>query len=166
MKAFWVLSLTSRLISSLISTMTLSAAALIATGGAFGAVLRSPMGEEADYALDKGGSRTSNLISKGSGNGLVDQDLPDHEFGPSYGTLMNYQLVVKIQGTYTGSMRFVFPDEYFTPQFMVDLRQNGTFETRDYKMKHEGRGDARTLDGGTYPQCDRILMYDIKNAFS
>ena len=124
---------------------------------------RDPMGETADYALDKNGARTSSLITKGFGEGIVDQFLPNHENGPSYGVLVSYELVVKLQGTKKGSMRFIFPDEYFTPQFMPDLRKNGTFETSDYKMKHEGMGSTTTLDGGDYKDCDKVMMYDIKD---
>jgi hypothetical protein len=45
---------------------------------------------------------------------------------------------------------------------MSNLRQNGTYETPDYKMRHEGYADVRNLDGSVYPNCDKILIYDVK----
>lgn len=127
-----------------------------------GRVAHNPIGEHADYMLDKSSGRTSSLIASGSGAGFIDEFLPDYEHGPSYPVNITYDLMVRLQGPVKGSLVIPMPEAYFTPEFMVALRATGHFETPDFKMIYEGTADARTLDGGVYPKCDKVLLYDIK----
>lgn len=123
---------------------------------------RDPVGERANYMLDKNASRTSGMVVSGKASGYVDEFLPNHPDGPSYSVKLDYEFVVSLMGTYKGSMKMVFADEFFSPAFMQELRKTGYYESPEFKIKYEGRADARNLDGGFYPQCDKIFIYDIK----
>jgi hypothetical protein len=123
---------------------------------------RDPVGETAAYQLDKNAARTTGLIQSGSALAKVTEFLPDHESGPSYNISLDYDFVVQFYGRQNGTTKWEFPQEFFKPEFMQKLRETGTFETADYKIRHEGYADVRNMDGGVYPHCDKILIYDIK----
>ncbi len=123
---------------------------------------RNPLGETANYQLDKATTRTSGVIQSGTGAAKVTEFLPDHESGPSYNVSLDYDFMVQFYGRQKGTTKWAFRDEFFTPEFMENLRRTGTYETPDYKIRHEGYGDARNMDGGVYPHCDKVLIYDIK----
>jgi hypothetical protein len=138
----------------------LSIFTVVATARADGP--RNPLGETASYQLDKAAARTSSLIQSGSGVAKVTDFLPDDEQGPSYNVSLDYDFVVQFYGRQKGTTKTAFSEEFFTPEFMVKLRRVGSIETPDYKIKHEGFADARNMDGGVYPHCDKVLIYDIK----
>jgi hypothetical protein len=139
----------------------ISAAALVASFSS-GAFARDPIGETAAYQLDKSSSRTTGMIQSGSAKTKVVEFLPDHENGPSYNVSLDYDFVVQFYGRQQGTAKWEFAQEFFQPGFMEKLRQTGSYETADYKIRHEGFADARTMDGGVYAHCDKILIYDIK----
>jgi hypothetical protein len=126
------------------------------------ALSRDPVGESAAYQLDKNAARTTGLIQSGSALTKVTEFLPDHENGPSYNISLDYDFVVQFYGRQNGTTKWEFPQEFFQPEFMQKLRETGSFETPDYKIRHEGYADSRNMDGGVYPHCDKILIYDIK----
>jgi hypothetical protein len=126
------------------------------------AVARDPLGETAQFQLDRNGSRTTGMIQSGTGLAKVNQFLPDHANGPGYEVALDYDITVQFYGRNQGTAKWVFPQEFFEPSFMEKLRQTGTYETPDYKLRHEGFADAKTQDGGVYPHCDKILIYDVK----
>ncbi len=123
---------------------------------------RDPVGEKANYQLDKNGNRTTSLVSAGSAKASVTEFIPDHEQGPSYNVNLDYDITVQFYGRQTGTAKWAFVEEFFDPNFMVRLRETGTYETPDYKIRHEGFADARNLDGSVYPRCDKVLIYDVK----
>ena len=123
---------------------------------------RNPLGEIANYQLDKATTRTSALIQSGSGVAKVTEFVPDHAQGPSYNVSLDYDFVVQFYGRQKGTTKWAFGEEFFTKEFMENLRRTGTFETPDYKVRHEGFADARNIDGSVYPHCDKVLIYDIK----
>jgi hypothetical protein len=122
---------------------------------------RNPLGETANYQLDKATTRTSGLIQSGSGVAKVTDFLPDHEQGPSYNVSLDYDFVVQLYGRQKGTTKTAFSADFFTREFMEKLRRVGTIVTPDYKIKHEGFADARNMDGGVYSHCDKVLIYDI-----
>lgn len=123
---------------------------------------RDPIGERAGYQLDRNSSRTTSMIQSGSAKASVTEFIPDHEQGPSYNVNLDYDIVVQFYGRQNGTAKWVFSQDFFDPDFMAKLRENGVYETPDYKLRHEGYADARNLDGGVYPKCDKVLIYDIK----
>jgi hypothetical protein len=102
------------------------------------------------------------MIQSGSALATVTEFLPDHENGPSYNVSLDYDFVVKFYGRQKGSTKWEFAKEFFEENFIVNLRERGTYETPDYKIRHEGYADARNLDGNVYSHCDKILIYDVK----
>jgi len=123
---------------------------------------RDPIGEKANYQLDKNGSRTTSMVTTGSAKASVTEFIPDHEQGPSYNVNLDYDITVQFYGRQTGTAKWAFAEDFFDPDFMARLRETGTYETPDYKMRHEGYADVRNLDGGVYPHCDKVLIYDVK----
>lgn len=141
---------------------TLGTLALIAPA-ALGAVdARDPVGEEADYEVDPSNDRTMSMIRDGEANATVTQALPDHPDGPAYEVKLDYTFEIRWQGTREGTRTMAVPQEYFTEEFMEQLREEGEYVGPDFKMRHLGYADARTMDGNFYPNCDKILIYDIE----
>lgn len=121
---------------------------------------RDPSGEMADYMLDKDAARTSSVVQSGMLSGRIVEPLTDAGDGPGYLLAIDYTL--KIFGsTYQGSECVEVPSLYFSPDFMVKLRETKHYETAKFKVDHKGFGNAHTLDGHDYPNADRIFIYDI-----
>ena len=123
---------------------------------------RDPIGENLNYQLDKNGARTTSMIQSGAATATVTEFIPEHQQGPSYNVNLDYDFVVQYYGRQKGSTKWAFAQEFFDPDFLVKLRETGLYETPDYKIRHEGFADARNLDGNFYPNCDKILIYDVK----
>jgi hypothetical protein len=139
---------------------------LAATGLVFlmstAALARDPVGESADYKVDRNSARTSSMILSGSMTATVTQYMPDHPDGPAYEGKLDYLFKIQFMGNQEGTEYVNTPEEYFTPEFIARLRTDGTYESPQFKIRHQGYADARNLDGGFYPHCDKILIYDIK----
>jgi hypothetical protein len=144
-----------RIFSTILTTLALISLASVAYS-------RDPIGETAPYLLDKNPSRTTSMIQSGSALATVTQFLPDHANGPSYDVSLDYDFNIQFYGRQKGTTKWAFPQEFFEPRFMERLRQTGSYETPDYKIRHEGFADARNPDGGVYPRCDKILIYDVR----
>lgn len=128
------------------------------------AALGNPLGEKANYQLDKSGGRTSFIISGGSAVATITKYLPDHPGGPHYTAALSYDMTAIGYGRQQGAEFLDFPAAFFTPEFMEKLRKDKLYVSDQYKMKHEGQADAKTLDGNTYAKCDKIYIYDVKTA--
>jgi hypothetical protein len=126
------------------------------------AVFANPVGEKANYVLDKSSGRTSGMVASGTAATLVKDFQPGHPSGPSYGVDISFDVMIKLHGREQGTTNWIVPESFFTPKFMEDLRATGHYESSDYKMKYEGRADATTLDGTKYVGCDKVYFYDVK----
>jgi hypothetical protein len=126
---------------------------------------RNPVGEKANYELDRNSSRTSSLIQSGSLSAEVTQHLPDADGGAAYEAKIDYQFRITLVGNRSGTEYVNAPEEYFTEQFLIDLRANGHYESPQFKIDHEGYANARTLDGRTYENCDKVKIYDIDQGY-
>lgn len=121
------------------------------------------LGETADYIVDKDPKRTSGMIKKGSFNAVVSNFVQQTVSAPaSYEVSLNYNLNISIVGNQQGSQKALLEEKFFTEEFLEDLRKNGTYEGPNFKAKHLGYANAKTLDGNYYPNCDRVLLYDLK----
>lgn len=136
--------------------------ALAIAGSAFGDQ-RDPLGERADYKVDRSSSRTSSMFTGGSLEAVITEALPDNGNGPAHRTKIDWTLKVQVIGNQSGSRDVKVPDVYFSPEFLDELRIKGTYEGPDFKLKHMGFGDAHNMDGAFYPNCDKILIYDMPN---
>ncbi len=122
----------------------------------------SPVGDRAHYDLDRSASRTTSMILSGKVDVSVDAYVPDHKSGAAYESSMTYDFNVQMVGRKTGTEKVMVPADYFSPEFMANLRANGSYVGPDFKVRHEGYVDARNMDGNFYPHCDKILIYDVK----
>ncbi len=122
-------------------------------------LLRDPLGEVADYKVDRASARTTGMIQSGEMRAAVTTHEPN---SASYDVQINYTFRIQFMGTRTGTEMVSVPEVYFTPEFMQDLRDNGEFISDEFKVQHLGYADARNLDGGVYPNCDKIKIYDVQ----
>ena len=124
---------------------------------------RNPEGEFAKYKLDRNQSRTSSLIKKGTLVFSVGPFKPDSGSSPgSYPSKLTYDIRAAIAGHLHGEKVLDIPAEFFTPEFVIRLRKEGTIDEGIFKLKHMGFEDVQTIFGMKYPQCDKILAYDVK----
>ena len=65
-------------------------------------------------------------------------------------------------GPYKGTKETQIEKEYFSEEFLENLRKTGHYEGQYFKADHLGYADAKNLDGKFYPHCDKILLYDLK----
>jgi len=129
--------------------------------GAFGQT-RDPLGEEAFYDLDK--SRSHNMIRSGKVDSIIATYNPHAEGGPAYEYHLNYEFVVKLLGKQKGTEIFEIPAEYFSPQFMEELRETGYYESPQFKLEYLYVESTTTMNGLYYEDCDRVRFYDFKES--
>ena len=122
---------------------------------------RDPVGETADYTVDRSRNRTSSMVLSGNMTAAVTQSLPDNT-PPAFEVKIDYTFRIQFVGTQTGTEVMPVDGVYFAPEFLVDLRRNGSYESPQFKVRHLGFGDARNMDGALYANCDKILIYDIQ----
>jgi len=132
--------------------------------GSAGAFARNPVGETADYQLDRNSARTSSMIKSGTMDAKVIRELPDATDGPAFETAVSYDFEIQFMGNQSGTELVAVAEEFFTEEFLQQLRTNGTYESSEFKIRHEGYADARNLDGKFYPRCDKLLFYDINTS--
>jgi len=124
---------------------------------------RDPIGERANYQLDRNSQRTSSIVRSGSFVTRVADYLPDAEEGPAYNVVLDYDFNISLIGRRQGSQVVEVPAEYFTPEFLEKLRTDKDYEAPKFKIRHEGMANVRNMDGRSYDNCDTILIYDIKD---
>lgn len=123
---------------------------------------RDPVGETANYDVERSSGRTSSMIQGGSMATKIVSANPSHPDGPMYNLNIDWTLRIQLVGTRRGTRVVEVPESYFTPQFMQDLRVNGEYVGPTFKVRHLGYADARNMDGAFYAHCDKILIYDIE----
>lgn len=118
-----------------------------------------PVGETAHYKVDNSRSRTSRLIRSGT----FDVDVASYKAEQrAYGLVMEYELNVVLRGRESGQESLDAPQEYFTPEFWQTLREEGSYESEQFKVQHLGYATVRNMDGETYENCDKVRIYDIE----
>lgn len=121
------------------------------------------VGQKADYLLDKDPNRTMKMIKSGTVTASVVNFQESGPTGPTYEVSMDYHFKVSLMGNYDGTQSTNLEEEFFTPQFIENLRKTGHYEGPYFKADHKGYADAKTMDGNFYPHCDKVLLYDLKN---
>jgi len=125
-----------------------------------------PLGQSANYNIDKDPKRTSSMLKSGTIKISVPQEGKDQSKGPAYLVKIDYKFNVALMGDYAGSKETQIEKEYFTEEFLKELREKGHYEGQYFKADHMGYADAKNLDGKFYPHCDKILLYDLKEPAS
>ena len=118
---------------------------------------RNPVGEKAHYQIDTNRARTSGVVR----NGTVDATV-ESESETGFSVKIDYDINVVLQGRQQGSQALEVPKDFFTPAFLIGLRERGTYVSEQFKVKHEGYADAANMDGHRYAHCDKLKIYDIK----
>lgn len=113
-----------------------------------------PVGQVAKYKVDTAKSRTSGFIRSGEINTFV---VSHDATRPLFMVEFRYDLDT-ILGPQYGKKILEIPEEFFLSKFLVDLRQNGTYESGEFKATHLGFQDANNLSGKTYPNCDKVAI--------
>ncbi len=131
-----------------------------------GSIPRDPIGEVANYKLDRDPHRTSQSIRQGIVDLKVLRYLPQFQSGGVYEVELAYDVLVSMVGRQHGKKLIEVPEKYFTQEFWDELRKNGAYNSDQFKIKHEGYGDAKTMDGRVYQHCDKLYFYDIKTDLS
>lgn len=140
-----------------------AATATITTPGTAAELLRDPIGETASYVVDRAASRTSSLVLGGTLDAVVTGALPDND-PPAYEVKLDYNFRIRFVGTQQGTEVMPFDQVYFTPEFLAQLRIDGEYHSNNFKVRHLGYGHARNMDGAYYPNCDKLLIYDVATA--
>lgn len=122
------------------------------------------VGQKADYKLDKDPKRTTSLLKKGTFQAVIKGYHPNADGGPAMEVALDYRFDVEFMGEQKGVETGLLDYEYFTEEFLIKLRKEGKYESDNFKAIHQGYKDAKTLQGKTYPHCDVILLYDIKDS--
>lgn len=120
-----------------------------------------PVGQKAKYTLDKDPKRTSSMIKSGTVDVSVTKAMLDAQ-PPAYEVSVQYKVKVALMGDQEGTEARPVDAEYFTPAFIEKLRKDGSYTGPNFKAKHLGYADAKNLDGKQYPNCDKVLLYDIQ----
>ncbi len=121
-----------------------------------------PLGQSANYKIDKDPKRTSSMLKSGTIKLSVPKEGKDEGKGPSYQVRIDYQFNIALMGNYEGMKETQIEKEYFSEEFLQELREKGHYEGQFFKADHMGYADARNMDGKFYPHCDKILLYDLK----
>jgi hypothetical protein len=120
------------------------------------------VGQTANYQLDKNPKRTMSMIKSGTVKTSILGFLETTPQGPAYDVEVSYKMNVAMMGLKEGNQKKAFEREFFAPEFLENLRKNGSYEGKYFKAKHQGYADAKNLDGKFYPHCDRVFIYDIQ----
>ncbi len=120
-----------------------------------------PIGQTASYKAVKG-SRTSSMVKSAVAEVTVASFVNTPEEGsPHYVMKADYEADIRLYGRHSGTELIDVPDYYFTPEFIEKIRQDGTYEAPDFKVKHLGYENA-TNGNRSYQDCDHLYFYDIK----
>lgn len=123
---------------------------------------QKPLGEEANYRIDKNAKRTSSMIQKGTALATVPEYLEKTPNGPSFRVDLAYDFDLGFWGKYNGTQSTVIEEEFFRESFLEEIRQKGSYQGKYFNAKHNGYADAKNLDGKFYPHCDLLLLTDLK----
>lgn len=123
------------------------------------AFARNPVGEFAEYKLDKNGHRTSSILRSGDLKFTVVSETSD-----AYNVKFDYK--VRVLGKrYEGEKEQKVAREYFDSEFMSRLKKEGELNQGQYKIKYLGTEDVKTIFNIQYPGCDKIFLYDFQKLF-
>ncbi|MEZ4741252.1 MAG: hypothetical protein R3B45_02205 [Bdellovibrionota bacterium] len=125
------------------------------------AAFSDPVNEYANYKVDNARNRTSSMIKRGTVRTEVLGFNPEGENGPVYNTNIEYDVTIQLAGRQQGEEVAEIPEEFFSPDFIEKLRQEGEIHYPQFKIRHLGYADATNMDGTSYPNCDKVFIYDI-----
>lgn len=128
----------------------------------YSAYARNPVGETANYELDRNRKRTSGVIVEGSSLATALREIKDDKDKKFYEINVHYKMRIVLLGSKEGDQPLIFPEIYFDEEFMLALRLKKQYEAKQFKVQHLGITNTQTKQGILYKDCDRIKLTDIK----
>ena len=114
-----------------------------------------PVGQTQHFEVDT--DRTMKLIKSGNIDITIGTENADGTVNIAADYLMNLKWLGKRQGTENMSIS----PGYFHDDFWPNLRASGTFVDDQFSVDWLGYEDASTMDGNTYPDCDKVKIYNM-----
>ena len=124
----------------------------------YSAFARNPVGETAQYKLDRSKKRTSALIIEGSNLATASREIKDENDKKFYEINIHYKIKIAFVGNREGDQPLQFPEIYFDEEFMRALRLKKHYEGKQFNIQHLGLINSQTQDGILYKECDRIKL--------
>lgn len=113
--------------------------------------------EQAFYKVNKDPRRTSSIIK--AGELILSLDFM-HDM-QTYVLNLDYTINTDMMGLIKKQKKLYLPVEYFEEKFLIDLKQNGFYQTDKIKAKYLGQSTVKNMDGTIYENCDVIFLYDL-----
>jgi hypothetical protein len=152
-------------VRALTAAIAASCAALAGTGSiarAAGYLDGDPVGQRGCFQLDRSRARTMSVVRDAK---AADTVVRREEGGgsPYYVVELRYVMYVYLLGDQDGLMTLHVPAEYFTPEFLVGLRQSRMYRAADFSMEWLGQRTVTTLEGVVYRDCDDVVIRDVRS---
>lgn len=119
-----------------------------------------PRGESAKYLIDTDDARTDSMVE----GGQFLTSIGGQAGGPkveTYQVTVDFDLRLRFMGRKTGKKDAKMAADFFSGAWIKDLRQNGHYESKQFKAEHLGYEDVELKDGHSYAHCDHVRLYDI-----
>jgi hypothetical protein len=123
---------------------------------------RNPIGEIANYKLDRARNRTSGVVQKGVLSFKGGEFKQKGDKGV-YETTFNYDLKILMAGHKKGEKIIDVSSDFFSEDFMARLKQEGVIDEGTFKLKYLGTEDVETIFGVKYKDCHKVFVYDVKS---
>ena len=122
----------------------------------------NPIGQSANYRLDTNPNRTSSKLKSGTFHAVVTKASITTQGNPAYEVDIDYKLQVAVEGLKQGTQTSSIDQQYFSPEFMETLQTSGQYIGDDFSAAYQGIESVTTMDGSSYPNCDKILLYNFR----
>jgi len=122
----------------------------------------NPVGQVANYVLNKSSERTSPIIEAGQGKAVVKEYQPGVFFGGgAYLVSLEYTMDIPLFGPEYGSVEFLVPEIVFTAPFLESLDSGHPLDFETFKLGFVGMTEALDHQGKHYDTCYLTRAYDI-----
>lgn len=121
-----------------------------------GAPTEDPLGQTADYTLNRDRDRTTQMIRSGSLQVKV-TDFFEHEtYGWVYRAIFDLEMKIAIVGRKIGKESILLEKYYFTPEYWDELRKHKKVELETLTTHHLG-----WVTRGKYRGCDIVRFTNM-----
>lgn len=120
--------------------------------------LAGTVGDRVLYKVDKDKKRTSKSIKRGTS---VVEVLDHTERSDLYDNKVDYDFKIRFIGVKKGTNHTEADSIYYDKAFIEKLRKEGELSYPEFKVRHMGYEDVKTLDGKTYLHCDKLHFSNV-----
>ena len=115
-----------------------------------------PLGQTAEYKLNRDKSRTTQMIRSGSLKVEVSDYFEQEAYGWVYRTIFSLEMKIAIVGRKTGRESILLEEYYFTPEYWDKLRKTKKVVLGTLTTHHLG-----WVANGKYRGCDIVRFTDM-----